>query len=1182
MKYILKKVIAWVVCVCMGIMLFPATAVATGGGANPTITTLTATIGSPVVYVDDDYTDISCGGYTWGINAFSNIQGAVAAVSDGGTVYVAAGTYDENLVIGKGLTLSGALSSDAADIPIIDGSGTGVVVTIMANNVTVSGFKVQNSGIVPATDAGIAIGGLSCTIENSVITGNTSGIALMGAKSAQIKDNQILQNSVYGVVLADYSGSYATGNTISGNTFTGNTIDGIYVGELCDGNTIADNTISGSTELHGLNYPDTIDDANGIYLWKSSENEITRNTISGNVGSGIHLKGALSNTIAGNEITDNDRSGIWLRNDDHYPDTGSDTINTINNNKIYDNNADGAGYQLYTGSYNTVWDPDTGFIAINAENNWWGSADYAEVTAGIRDVDIDAVDYMPYYISAAMTSKIDDVIYVDDDYTDISCGGYIWGVNAFSNIQGAVAAVSDGGTVYVAAGTYDENLVIGKGLTLSGALSSDAADIPIIDGSGTGVVVTIMANNVTVSGFKVQNSGIVPATDAGIAIGGLSCTIENSVITGNTSGIALMGAKSAQIKDNQILQNSVYGVVLADYSGSYATGNTISGNTFTGNTIDGIYVGELCDGNTIADNTISGSTELHGLNYPDADYDANGIYLWFSSDNELSGNTIYGNTGSGIHLKAARNNTIKENTITGNTRNGIWLRNDDNYPDTGLNKINNNKIYGNNTTGDGYQLYTGAYDAAWDNNYTAINAENNWWGSADYAVVTAGIHDADIDAVDYIPYYPSAAMTYRTGDGGSSTTDNGNYVLIDGVRYKIGTVDTVKDDGTQTTVVTVGQSGFNTHIGNAAEGSSVIIPIPEKAGSTSGKAVLTAKMVDDAAQKGMSIDVQYDGVDYTLPTGAMNLDGIAESLNAGSNLEDITIDVTITKLTAADVTITNGLLVLPPIAFTVTATYNGETVEVENFSAYVDRVIEIPDDVDPNSITTAVVIGADGSEEHIPTEVKLINGKWYAIVHSLTNSTYALVYNNVTFSDAAGMWYEDIVNEMGSRMIIDGIGNGLFAGDSSITRAEFAAILVSALGLQTDSTAAGAFEDVSSSQWYYGAVGKAYEYGIITGISSTEFAPNANITRQEAMVMISRAAKIAGCDGTIGSISTFSDAGEVGTWATEAVKFNVGSKLIVGSNGQLRPTDEISRAETATVVLRLLQKAELVDTRTTA
>ena len=79
--------------------------------------------------------------------------------------------------------------------------------------------------------------------------------------------------------------------------------------------------------------------------------------------------------------------------------------------------------------------------------------------------------------------------------------------------------------------------------------------------------------------------------------------------------------------------------------------------------------------------------------------------------------------------------------------------------------------------------------------------------------------------------------------------------------------------------------------------------------------------------------------------------------------------------------------------------------------------------------------------------------------------------------------------------------------------------------------------------------------------------------------MIERAAKLAGYTGAASNTETFSDINEVSSWASVAVSFNLENGLIVGSDGQIRPNDTITRAESATVVLRLLQKAGLVDVR---
>jgi hypothetical protein len=292
----------------------------------------------------------------------------------------------------------------------------------------------------------------------------------------------------------------------------------------------------------------------------------------------------------------------------------------------------------------------------------------------------------------------------------------------------------------------------------------------------------------------------------------------------------------------------------------------------------------------------------------------------------------------------------------------------------------------------------------------------------------------------------------------------------------------------------------------------------------------------------------------------------------------VPVTVTITQLESSAVKVKEGELMVPPVSFTVSASYNGKTYEVDTFTNYVSRVVAIPSGVDASKITTAVVV-ENGTERHVPTYVYLSGGKWYARINSLTDSVYALIYNTASFKDAAGKWYEKYVTEMASREIISGVGGGNFQGGRSITRAEFAAIIVKALGLPANGSAAK-FTDVSAKSWYYGAVGKASEYGIVSGRGADKFAPGANITREEAMVMVQKAAKVAGLTGASAvSLTSYKDAGSVSAWANSAVQFNVANGLIVGSNGSLNPTSPITRAETATVILRLLQKSQLIDVR---
>lgn len=498
---------------------------------------------------------------------------------------------------------------------------------------------------------------------------------------------------------------------------------------------------------------------------------------------------------------------------------------------------------------------------------------------------------------------------------------------------------------------------------------------------------------------------------------------------------------------------------------------------------------------------------------------------------------------------------------------------------------------------DNYLRYNGSVitNANKSNYRTILNAVDEW-DDLDSAVQ---------DAVDELLTDTYKGMTYdelykaarqirkkidsSSGDtsGGTGTTSSGTVaqetnaspVIVDGISYSIGTQETING----ITTVTPDQVKLSDKLEEASEGGKVIIPITEDVDAYASVAALNLKNIEDMAEKSIILTIQDSMASYDLPTVDIDAAEILDELGA-TDPEDVLVEISIINSdeeiqteVADDVESLGAAIIVPPMEFKVTASYGGKTVEVTRFSNYVSRTVEITEE-QARKITTAVVYEADGSLRHVPTYVYQKDGKWYAEINSCTNSVYVLIYNEVSFPDAKGKWYEESVNEMGSRKIISGRDNGNFDGDANITRAEFAVILINALGLPADGDVS-VFTDVQKGQWYYGAVGKAYEYGLISGKTSTTFDPMARITREEAMQMISNAARTLNFAGSYGDLTDFSDANDVGTWALNGVKFNVGSGLIVGNNGKLSPKTYITRAESATVILRLLQKAEMVDIR---
>ena len=131
---------------------------------------------------------------------------------------------------------------------------------------------------------------------------------------------------------------------------------------------------------------------------------------------------------------------------------------------------------------------------------------------------------------------------------------------------------------------------------------------------------------------------------------------------------------------------------------------------------------------------------------------------------------------------------------------------------------------------------------------------------------------------------------------------------------------------------------------------------------------------------------------------------------------------------------------------------------------------------------------------------------------------------NVQFTDvAATAWYSNAVSTLAARGVINGVGDNKFAPEKTISRAEFTAIAVRLA--KSNAAADTKFADVSANAWYSDAVRTAISYGWITGYSDNTFRPNNRITRAEVVTVVNRMLARS-CDKTSAdseSIKNFSD-----------------------------------------------------------
>lgn len=177
---------------------------------------------------------------------------------------------------------------------------------------------------------------------------------------------------------------------------------------------------------------------------------------------------------------------------------------------------------------------------------------------------------------------------------------------------------------------------------------------------------------------------------------------------------------------------------------------------------------------------------------------------------------------------------------------------------------------------------------------------------------------------------------------------------------------------------------------------------------------------------------------------------------------------------------------------------------------------------------------------------------------------------DATFTDIGGHWSQSAVEELASAGIVNGYDDGSFMPSANITRAEFVTLIVNAMNIDEGENAVE-FDDVNESDWFFKSVRTASANGIVSGDGKL-FRPNDRITREEIAVIIINAYKCKFGDSVKAADSDFKDFDKISEWAVESVNAAVKLGIIAGDdNGNFRPSDLATRAESATVIHRFIK-----------
>ena len=588
------------------------------------------------------------------------------------------------------------------------------------------------------------------TLSNNIANSNSeNGISLMSSNNNTLIDNRANSNNRYGIYLDESSDNTLTNNTASNND------DGILLYYSSD-NTLANNTCSNNNygiRLHYYSRDCTITNNTcnsnsyyGIYLYRSDSNILTNNTCSSNNRSGIYLYSFSRDcTITNNNCSSNTEAGILLYDSSDCAITNNICSSnteagislyessdcTIMNNKIFTNRVGISLRSLSRGNtayHNNIFNnteyginaTDNNHIMTNATNNWWG------VASG------------PYHPTLNPDGEGDNITDYVEVHTWIGKLTLVYNANKdwyFTTIQSAIDEAKNGDTIRAYEGTFFENVVVDKSVSLVG----NGSETTTIDGGRNGTVLRISADWVNIRGFHVTGSGS-DSWDAGISGESNHSTFIENDCSNNEIGIYIVNSSHNTFSNNYCSNNN-YGIRLDSSSNSTISSNTCENN---GN---GIYL--MDSSNCAITNNTCNSNYDHGIFLTESsdctimnnicENNENGIRLYDSNDsNTLTNNTCNSNTYYGIYLYRSNSNTLTNNTCISNNRYGIYLLESSNSTITN-NSANSNYYYGiylhessnstltNNTANSSYYHYGIFLDKSSNCTITNNSANSNYY-----------------------------------------------------------------------------------------------------------------------------------------------------------------------------------------------------------------------------------------------------------------------------------------------------------------------------------------------------------------------------------------------------------------------------------------------------------------------
>ena len=553
------------------------------------------------IYVDDDAVPPYDGTLE---HPYPSIQDGIDNAFDGDTVFVYSGTYYENVKVNKSIILMG---EDKKTTNIDFQKDYFKSIEIKASGTIVKGFTIKRSNSV----GGIEISSNNIKITDNIITENLDGIYIPNGINVTISDNIIAYNYWDGISITSnnikikdniiaYNKDHGieiggSDNVLQDNQLSSNGGNGIRIHNI-ENITIGNNVISSNIEAginlgkfkNGVIYSNTIrKNYYGIYASKipsvNVDNIIFHNNFVDTKYRHVRDCGdnQWDNGTEGNywDIFDEPSEGAYDNNNDgiidlpYYIDGGDNLdryplkkpYNYIHYEKPVISITSPPEELIIKGTYSiTGTAADDGYIfdvqikiddgnweSVTGISNWIYNWDSTTVNKGIHTIYARCNDYEGYSDIAKVTvfTNNTEVVYIDDDFNNMTYG---WQIDHFNRILDGIDVISKNGLVYVFNGSYYENVIIEKSLSLIG----ENKNTTFIEGHTSGDSIKIVADGVTIRNFTLQNC----YNNSGVSIFSNDIHVADCIIQGNHRGISApsedINFRNVRIENNTIINNN--------------------------------------------------------------------------------------------------------------------------------------------------------------------------------------------------------------------------------------------------------------------------------------------------------------------------------------------------------------------------------------------------------------------------------------------------------------------------------------------------------------------------------------------------------------------------------------------------------------------------------------------------